>query len=175
MALLCCVLCYLPISCFHKFSLGHKLQHHLQAGSAVMPTEGVYVHSVIRRVYALNQCFPWFYAHFHWSCQLVHNNITFFFGNHVRAFYPLPQLSIQTKHQLACCFHYKYFQLEIRKKKLILSYTFLSPLVSVCMLIILRLLGGSTRAQPCTWQHLSGNFQKCGMCLHITDAPVITP
>lgn len=46
-----------------------------------MPIEGVYVHSVIRHLRSLNQRFPWFYAHFHWSYQLAHNNnITLFLG-----------------------------------------------------------------------------------------------
>jgi len=85
------------------------------------------------------------------------------------------QLSIQTKHQLPYCFHHKYFQLEIRKKKLILSYTFLSVLLSVGKLIVLQLLGRSTSAQPCTLKHLSENFQKLGTCPHVTDASVITP
>jgi len=104
--------------------------------------------------------------------------ISLFFGGggiHVGVFYLMLQLSIQTKHQLAYCFHYKYFQLEIRKKKLILSYTFLSAVLSVGKIIILQLLGSSTSAQPRTLKHLSANFQKLGTCPHITNASVITP
>ena len=73
------------------------------------------------------------------------------------------------------CFHYNYYQLEIRKKKLIFRYTFISPLLSLCRLIILWLLGCSTRAQPCTWKHLSGNFQELGMWPHLTDGSVAMP
>jgi hypothetical protein len=39
-------------------------------------------------------------------------------GIYICAFYPIPRLYVQIEHKLACCSHFKYFQLEIRKKKI---------------------------------------------------------
>ena len=54
--MLCAVL--LAHLLLHEFSLRHELQQHLQAGSAILLTEGVYVHSVIWSLHFLNKYFP---------------------------------------------------------------------------------------------------------------------
>ena len=148
----------------HEFGLVYELQQHLQAGSAVLPTEDVYVHNGIRRLHSLNKYFPRFFANIRWSCQIIHNKNNIF-GFHDCAFYPLCQMSVQIYHQLVYCFHYKYFELEIRKKILILNSTLLSPLLSLCKLIILWLLVCSTRAHQCTCDISLGISRKL-QCVH---------
>jgi hypothetical protein len=71
-------------------------------------------------------------------------------GIYLCAFYPIPRLYVQIEQKLACCCRFKYFQLEIRKKKKIFSYNLLSPLLSSCTLTILWLQGHASRAELLT-------------------------
>jgi hypothetical protein len=69
-------------------------------------------------------------------------------GIYICAFYPIPRLYVQSEQKLACCCCFKYFQLEIRKKKLIFSSNFQSPLLSSCTFNILWLQGRASRVEP---------------------------
>jgi hypothetical protein len=67
-------------------------------------------------------------------------------GIYVCAFYPIPWLYIQTEHKLACCWCFKYFQLEIRKKK---WFSFIISYLLYCLHVTILWLQGASRMQPC--------------------------
>jgi hypothetical protein len=52
--------------------------------------------------------------------------VLFRHGIYISAFFPILRLCFQPQHKLAFCCCFKYFQLEIRKEKLIFGYDFLS-------------------------------------------------
>lgn len=83
----------------------------------------------------LGFCIPWIHIFLYWTYVSISpartsiRTMLYFPGTHVCAFYSFSQLCIQIKQQLTCSCCSKYFQLEIRWKKLIFYYNFL-PLLS---------------------------------------------
>jgi hypothetical protein len=83
----------------------------------------------------LGFCIPWIHIFLYWTYVSISpartsiRTMSYFPGTHVCAFYSFSQLYIQIKQQLTCSCCCKYFQLEIRWKKLIFYCNFL-PLLS---------------------------------------------
>jgi hypothetical protein len=105
--------------------------------------------------------FPWFYAvigHTKTSIRMLH----FLEYVYVCAFHPIPSLHIQNEHWLVCCCHFKYLQLEVKKKKTDFQLQF--PLSSITYLYAYN----SVASRSCQQSRadVSNRSQACVMTSH---------
>jgi len=71
----------------------------------------------------------------------------------------LPSSSIiymQLDHKVAFCYHYKYFQFEVRKISSFSVTFFPFSVLASCVHIILWHQGHTSRAKPCGWGQMPG-------------------
>lgn len=66
------------------------------------------------------------------SNQNCYKNSVKFALNMCSCFYSVFWLGIQIEHKLACCHCFKFCHLEVKRKKVIFSYNFSSPLSLSC-------------------------------------------
>jgi hypothetical protein len=87
----------------------------------------------------------WFYSRF---CQSTKTSVMNYvkFSLYVYSSYPVPELYLQIEYKLVCCCHFKFFQLEVRRKKCFSSYNFVPPLLACCHVHMLCLVEWSSCA-----------------------------
>ena len=103
----------------------------------------------------LGFCIPWIHIFLYWTYICISPartsviTMSYFPGTYVCAFYSFPQIYIQIKQKVACSCCCKYFQLEIRGKKLILDYNILPLLSSDTITIICLNVMSAEQSHAC--------------------------